>query len=101
MKKEIRTSSLSEMKDKYIGKVGSTERDAYENELRMEVLGKTIKNIRQKRKLTQEALGQLIGVQKSQISKLENGSNSATIDTIVRVFTALKAEITFSVNLMP
>ena len=101
MKKEIRTSSLSEMKDKYIGKVGSTERDTYENELRMEVLGKTIKNIRQKRKLTQEALGQLIGVQKSQISKLENGSNSATIDTIVRVFTALKAEITFSVDLMP
>jgi HTH-type transcriptional regulator/antitoxin HipB len=101
MKKEIRTSSLSEMKDKYIGKIGSTERDAYENELRMEVLGKTIKNIRQKRKLTQEALGQLIGVQKSQISKLENGSNSTTIDTIVRVFTALKAEITFSVDLMP
>jgi transcriptional regulator with XRE-family HTH domain len=67
----------------------------------MEVLGKTIKNIRQKRKLTQEALGQLIGVQKSQISKLENGSNSATIDTIVRFFTALKAEITFSVDLMP
>jgi DNA-binding XRE family transcriptional regulator len=101
MKKEIRTSSLSEMKDKYIGKIGSIERDAYENELRMEVLGKTIKNIRQKRKLTQEALGQLIGVQKSQISKLENGSNSATIDTIVRVFTALKADITFSVDLMP
>jgi hypothetical protein len=40
-------------------------------------------------------------VQKSQISKLKNGSNSATIDTIVRVFTALKAEITFSVDLMP
>lgn len=101
MKKEIKTSSLSEMKDKYIGKLGSLERDAYENELSMEVLGRTIKNIRQKRRLTQEALGQLIGVQKSQISKLENGSNSATIDTIVRVFTALKAEITFSVNLMP
>jgi hypothetical protein len=29
MKKEIKTSSLSEMKDKYIGKVGSIERDAY------------------------------------------------------------------------
>jgi hypothetical protein len=39
----IKTSSLSEMKDKYIGKVGSTERDAYENELRMEILGRTIK----------------------------------------------------------
>jgi len=50
MKKEIKTSSLSEMKDKYIGKVGSTERDAYENELRMEILKRTIEDIRQNRK---------------------------------------------------
>ena len=54
MKKEIKTSSLSEMKDKYIGKVGSTERDAYENELSMEVLGETIKKNWLKRKLTQD-----------------------------------------------
>jgi HTH-type transcriptional regulator/antitoxin HipB len=100
MNKEIKTISLSEMKDKYIGKTGTEERDAYENELRMELLGKMIKNIRRKRNLTQEALGLLIGVQKAQISKLENGSNSATIDTIIKVFTALKAEIKFSVNLI-
>lgn len=40
---EIKTYSLSEMKDNYIGKVGTTERDEYENELRMDVLGKIIK----------------------------------------------------------
>ena len=40
--KEIKTYSLTEMKDKYIGKVGMTDRDEYEYELRMDVLGKMI-----------------------------------------------------------
>ncbi|WP_449451364.1 helix-turn-helix transcriptional regulator [Spirosoma profusum] len=49
--------------------------------------------------MTQEELGKLVGVQKVQISKLENSTNSATIDTILRVFKALKAEISFNVKL--
>jgi transcriptional regulator with XRE-family HTH domain len=40
-----------------------------------------------------------VGVQKSQISKLESSANSATIDTIIRVFRALKAEINFNVKI--
>lgn len=97
--KEIKTQTLSEMKDKYIGKKGSIEREEYEYELRMDVLGKMIKTARQERHLTQEELGRLIGVQKAQISKLESSANSATIDTIIKVFKALKAEINFSVKL--
>lgn len=97
--KEIKTYSLTEMKDKYIGKVGTTDRDEYEYELRMDVLGKMIKSARQERNLTQEELGKLIGVQKAQISKLESSANSATIDTVLRVFRALKAEINFNVKL--
>lgn len=97
--KEINSSSLSEMKDKYIGIVGTTERDEYEYELRMDILGMMIKNARQERNLTQEELGKLVGVQKSQISKLESSANSATIDTILKVFKALKAEINFNVKL--
>jgi transcriptional regulator with XRE-family HTH domain len=58
-----------------------------------------IKIARQERNLTQEELGKLIGVQKAQISKLENSANSATIDTVVKVFRALKAEIKFNVKL--
>lgn len=96
--KEIKTKSLSEMKDKYIGKPGTQERDEYEYELRMDVLGKMIKTARQERHMTQEELGKLIGVQKAQISKLENSANSATIDTIIKVFKALKAEINFKVK---
>ncbi len=97
--KEIKTQTLSDMKDKYIGKTGTKEREEYEYELRMDVLGKMIKSARQERHLTQEELGRLIGVQKAQISKLESSANSATIDTIIKVFKALKAEINFNVKL--
>ena len=58
-----------------------------------------IKQARQERNLTQEQLGQLVGVQKSQISKLESSTNSETIDTLIKVFKALKAEINFNVKL--
>jgi DNA-binding XRE family transcriptional regulator len=97
--KELKTYSLAEMKDKYIGNIGTQERDEYEYELRMDVLGKMIKTARQERNLTQEELGRLVGVQKAQISKLESSANSATIDTILKVFKALKAEINFNVKL--
>jgi DNA-binding XRE family transcriptional regulator len=98
-KTEIKSYSLTEMKDKYIGRLGTEDRDQYEYELRMDVLGKMIKTARQERNLTQEQLGKLVGVQKSQISKLESNTNSATIDTILKVFKALKADIHFNVTL--
>ena len=97
--KEVKTYTLAEMKDKYIGNIGTEERDEYEYELRMDILGKMIKTARQERHLSQEELGRLVGVQKAQISKLESSANSATIDTILKVFKALKAEINFNVRL--
>lgn len=97
--KEMKTYTLAEMKDMYIGKQGTKDRDEYEYELRMDIIGKMIKQARRDRNLTQEQLGELIGVQKSQISKLESSANSATIDTIIKVFKALNAEINFRVKL--
>lgn len=98
-KNKMKTYSLSDMKDEFIGKVGTEKRDKYEYELNMEVLSFMIKKARQERKLTQEQLGQMVGVQKAQISKLENSANSATIDTILKVFKALNAEINFNVKI--
>jgi len=98
-KTEIKSYSLSEMKDKVIGVIGTPERDQYEYELSMDLLGQMIKSARKERNLTQEQLGELIGVKKAQISKLESSANSATIDTIIKVFKALKAEISFSVKI--
>ena len=97
---KVKTYSLSEMKDKYIGKVGTTERDEYEYELRMDVIGKMIKAVRQERNLTQEELGRLVGVQKAQISKLENSLTDARFETIIKVFKALNAKINFNVELL-
>jgi len=49
--------------------------------------------------LTQEELGKLIGVQKAQISRLENHTSNVTMDTLLRVFTALKAKVKLQVEL--
>jgi HTH-type transcriptional regulator/antitoxin HipB len=91
--------TLEELEDKYIGQQGTSEREQYEFELSMEMLGERLKRIRKERNLTQEQLGKLIGVQKAQISKLENGASSATIDTITKVFKALKAKVKFQVEI--
>jgi HTH-type transcriptional regulator / antitoxin HipB len=97
--KKIETVSLDEIKNEFIGVKGTAKRDKYEYELNMEVLGFMIKKARQEQNLTQEQLGQLVGVQKAHISKLESSANSATIDTILKVFKALKAEINFNVKI--
>lgn len=97
-RQKMRMMTLDEMKDQDIGKVGELERDKYEFDLRMEVLGDMIKAVRKERNLTQEQLGDLIGVQKSQISKLERNTKNVTLETILKVFKALKTNVRFSVE---
>lgn len=94
---KIRT--LDEVQDELIGKVGTPGRDLFEYELQMDLVGKAIRQTRQERNLTQEELGKLIGVQKAQISRLENNAGNVTMDTLLRVFTALKAKVKLQVEL--
>ena len=42
----MKTYSLEELTDKYIGKKGTIKRDDFENELRLDLLGQTIKKVR-------------------------------------------------------
>ena len=91
--------TLDEVQDTLIGAVGTPNRDRFEYELQMDLIGKAIKQTRLERQMTQEELGKLIGVQKSQISRLENNASNATIDTLMRVFTALKAKVKLHVEL--
>ncbi len=95
----MKTYTLDQVQNTLIGKVGTTERDIFEYELQMDLIGKAIKQTRQERNLTQEDLGKLIGVQKAQISRLENNASNVTIDTLLRVFTALKAKVKLQVEL--
>ena len=95
----MKTYTFDEVKDELIGKVGTPERDFFEYELQMDLIGKAIKQARQERNLTQEELGKLIGVQKARISRLEKNTNNVTMDTLLRVFTALKAKVKLQVEL--
>jgi DNA-binding XRE family transcriptional regulator len=95
----MKAYTLDQVQEKLIGKIGTPERDIFEYELQMDLIGKAIKKTRQERHLTQEELGKLIGVQKAQISRLENNANNVTMGTLLRVFTALKAKVSFQVEL--
>ena len=101
MKKEtMKTYGLDEMIDKHIGKRGTPKREAFEYELRIDLLGEAIKQARKERHLTQEELGALVGVKKSQISKLENSLTDARFETIIKVFKKKKKKISFNVELL-
>jgi HTH-type transcriptional regulator/antitoxin HipB len=96
---KFKTVSLDTMIDKHIGKRGTERREAFENELRIDLIGQAIKQARQERNLTQEQLGDLVGVQKAQISKIENSVKNARFETILKVFDALGAKVNFNVEL--
>jgi len=97
--KEIKFHNFDKLKNKYIGEIGTEKRDRYEFELKLDVLGELIKQTRKERNLTQEQLGDLIGVKKSEISKLERNTRNMTISTVLKVFQALKAKINFKIEL--
>mgnify|MGYP001045470421 FL=1 len=72
---------------------------AYENsELRLDLIGQTIKKVRLEKNMTQQELGELVGVKKAQISKIENNAKDARFETILKVFKALDAKINFNVE---
>lgn len=93
---EMKFYTLDEIKDKHIGKIGTTKRDKYEAELQSFLVGETIKKARKAQNMTQEELAKKIGVQRAQVSKIENGRNM-TLSTIVRVFRAMGLEAKLSV----
>ena len=99
MENKFKTTSLDAMIDRHIGEHGTKRREAFEKELRIELLGLAIKQARQERNLTQEELGNLVGVQKAQISKIENSVKNARLDTILKVFDALGAKVNFQVEM--
>lgn len=86
-------TSVEELNDEIWGPIGTPERDEMEAQLKEHMdayfLGEAIKKVRQAQNLTQEQLGERIGVRKAQISKLEKGKSVITLPTISRVFRAL------------
>ena len=53
----MKTYSLDELTDKYIGKKGTKKRKEFESELRLDLLGQTIKQVRLERNLNSRRIG--------------------------------------------
>ena len=90
---KMNMTSLDILTDEVFSKEGTAKRDATEKQLTEEVnayfVGETIRRMRQAQNLTQEELGERVGVQKDQISSLEKGRSVITLPTISRIFQAL------------
>ncbi|MBO8447601.1 MAG: helix-turn-helix transcriptional regulator [Bacteroidetes bacterium] len=82
-----------------LGKKGTPRRDEYEEAIDAYILGETIKRARVAKKMTQEQLGDLMGVKKSQVSRIENGKN-LTFATIARAFKAMKIPVSLDMGNM-
>lgn len=93
----MRFYTLEEMTDKHIGKKGTPARDSFDADVEAALIGASIKEARKSLNLTQKELGERVGVQTAQISKIESGRN-LTISTIVRVLRALGMSADFSIQ---
>lgn len=78
----MKTKTLSQLEDKYIGKKGSPARDRYENEIADLLIGQQIRDGRIKLDLTQEDLAERIGKKREFISRIENDGSNITIKTL-------------------
>lgn len=98
---QMQTYSFDALLDDTFGKVGTPKRDSMEKavdeELRAFRVGEAIRQARKERSLTQQQLGEMIGVQKAQISRFENGHN-ITLNSVSRIFKALGLQSTLNVQ---
>ncbi len=90
--KNLKTMTHEEMLDKYIGGIGTPERGEFEAQVMAGVeeyrIGEAIRQTRKKIGFTQAQLGERMGVQRAEVSKIESG-RSITYATILRAFRAL------------
>ena len=92
MKQEMELIPFENLLTEFYGEVGTPERDEFERSATEAVhasrIGEAVKKARTSLNLTQEQLGERVGVKKAQISRIERG-HSITIPTMSRVFKAL------------
>ncbi len=98
MKKGMKTISHNEVLDRFIGEKGTEARIKFENELKADILAFKFKELRKKKHLTQSQLAEKLGMEKGQISKIENGKFNLTLATINKIAAALGAKVNFDLQ---
>lgn len=98
---QFKYTTIEEIEDKYLGTIGTPRRDAFEASVKEEInlyhIGEAIKKARKNRNLTQEELGELMGVKKAQVSRIESG-HTFNISTVARAFKALGLHVNLEVE---
>ena len=79
------TKTLSQIKDKYYGKVGTKKRDQLDDGFQAFKIGVMLQEARKKSGLTQQELADKVGTTKSYISKIENNVKEARISTLEKI----------------
>jgi DNA-binding XRE family transcriptional regulator len=92
MKNQKPFATHEKMLDKYIGKEGTSEREAYNMRIELALVGHKVKELREAKNYTQKQLGELIGVQSAQICKIEKGQN-LSLANVSRIFKALGVDV--------
>ena len=99
--KRMKTYTFDELKDKFIGEIGTPKRDEYEKAVKEEIqayhIGEAIKQARIAKNLTQEELGNKVGVQKSHICKIERG-RGISLSTMLKLFDAMDIRATLDLG---
>lgn len=94
-------TTIEELEDKYLGPVGTLRRDAFEAAVKEEIrayhIGEAIKQARKEKNMTQEELGELMGVKKAQISRIESG-HAFNLSTVARAFKAMGLHVNLEVE---
>lgn len=96
---KLKIYTQEEALDLTLGKKGTPERDAYETKVEDYLVGLAIRKARESKNLTQEQLGERIGVQRARICSIEKGVN-LRLSTLRRVFKALDMEVKLDIENM-
>ncbi|MDM1496044.1 helix-turn-helix transcriptional regulator [Myroides odoratimimus] len=94
----MKTYPLDQIIEEQIGSIGTQKRDLFESKIQFELIGSTIKASRKEKGLTQTKLGELVGVQKAQISRIENNTSNVKITTLLKVLNALGVKLTWEIE---
>ena len=84
--------SMEEVLDEIVGPVGTAERTAFDRDVEADILawrvGEAIRQARESQHLTQQQLGERVGIRRGQISRMERGGG-VTISSLIRVLKAI------------
>ncbi len=78
-------TSFEDHLDKQYGKIGTPEREKFEEGFEAFKLGVMIKELRKENGLTQEQLAEKCGTTKTYISRIENNASDIRLSTLMRI----------------